>query len=264
MNRWLPTVLCVAFMVAWASPLRAEETPEKRLEASNQAYFDGRFADAALGYESLLDEVGAAPGLLYNLGGCAYNQEKLGRALYYFERAGRTGDGEVREKAERNRETTRKALAARHKKKIEKGIYRYDDSHGIWYSLLTLTPLGLSLTLFLLFAVPLLAALAVWTFARNRTTAVVARILFLSLFVPAMVAGALYFGRVWVETQVRLGVVVAAEGQLHDAPDAAAPSTPLPEGLEVRVLLRNEQGFYKVELSDGSTGYASTDTVWEL
>jgi hypothetical protein len=251
-------LLCAAALVAaLAQPLSAAEAPATQFETANKAYFDGDYKAARKGYESLVAELGEAPTLLYNLGNTAYQLERYGWAVYYFEKVARLGDAELAPRATENIAACNKALQARYKTKIEKGIYRYDNGHGIWYAVLTLLPPTLGLVLFLLFAVPLLAALFLWTFARRQALTTTGRIAFLSCLLPALMIGTLYFGRIEFEATHTFAVVVSPNAQLYEAPDTKSPASPLPEGLEVRVQLRNEQGFYKIERAGNEVGYAA-------
>ncbi len=248
-------------MIALAQPTAAAEAPATRFEAANKAYFDENYEAARRGYEALLSSVGEAPTLLYNLGNVAYQQERYGWAVYYFEKVVRLADGNLAESASENLVACNKALQARYKTKIEKGIYRYDSGHGIWFAVFTLLSPTLGLILLLLFGVPLMAALFLWTFARRRALATTGRIAFLSCLVPALAIGTLYFGRIEFETTHTFAIVVSPKAQLYEAPDRKSPATPLPEGLEVRVQLHNEQGFYKIERGGNEVGYAAEGDV---
>ncbi len=242
------------------------DTPQALFSRANEAWFAGRHDEACTLYQDALDQVGGrlSPPLVYNLGNCRYREGRLGEAMWHFAVAARADDPQVAARAANNLETTRKALVEKHKKKIEKGIFRYDESHGIAYALFTLLGGTLLLVLFLLFSVPLFAGLFLWTFARSTRAATVGRILFLSVLAPALLAGALYFGRAVVDATYRFGIVTGQEARLLDAPSSDATFRPLPEGLEVRILLHNENGFYKLQMSDGRTGYASDGEVRPL
>jgi tetratricopeptide (TPR) repeat protein len=239
--------------------------PEESYAAANQAYFDGHHEEAAGLYEPLLKTAGgAAAAIAFNLGNCAYQREQYGKAVYYYRQAMAGRDDETSAKASGNLEKARRALFEKHKKRIEKGIVRYDESHGVWHAIFTLIPTGVSLGLFLLFSGLLFGAMFAWAFARGQTVVSAARTVFLSVLAPALAAGGFYFGRTAVEQTHQFGIVVSDTALLHDAPDEDAPGTSLAEGLEVRILLRNESGFYKLEMSDGKTGYADEADVWRL
>lgn len=254
-------LLTAALLAAFTSPAAAAETPAAQFEAGNKAYFDGDYTAALMSYEALVGEVGEAPTLLYNLGNCSYQLERYGWALYYFEKVQRLADSELAQGAKENIAVCNKALQARYKTKIEKGIYRYDSGHGIWYAVFTLLPPTLGLVLLLIFLAPLVTALFLWTFADMKNLSTTGRIAFLSCLVPVLLIGTLYFGRIEFDATHTFAIVVSPNAQLYEAPDRKSPAAPLPEGLEVRVQLRNEQGFYKIERGGNEVGYAAEEDV---
>lgn len=235
-------------------------------EQANKAWFDGDHSRAAGLYKKSMEEAGGdVPAVLYNLGNCYFELEQHGRAVFYYRKTMQGDDREAARRAEANLTSVRRALLEKHKKRIEKGILQYDESHGVWYALFTVVGSNLSLILFLLFSLPFFLSLFLWTFAAaGSTLRHHSKVAFLSLLAPALLFGTLYFGRVAVEQNYTLGIVVAEEAQLRDAPDPNAPSVPLAEGLEVRILLCNEQGYFKLEMSDGSIGYVADSQVWQL
>ncbi len=263
MNRILHTLLVSFLVLALAPQGNAVEAPQERFKAANKAWFDGNIDEACATYEALLGELGEVGDLHYNLGLCAFQQEKLGLAVYHFEWVRRL-DGPLAADAKTNLDVVWKALMARYKTKIEKGVYHYDTGYGMGYAVFTLLPEKVALALFLVFALPLLSALFVWTFSRRKVMATSGRIAFLSLLLPALLFAALYYGRLAYVTSHNFAVVTAADATLLEGPDANAPSTPLPEGLEVRVLLRNEQGFYKVQRGDSDIGYVLEEALGML
>lgn len=259
----------VIAMLTLLIPATAFAVDEDALAAygqANQAYFDGDYAAARDLYLATLDRLQYEPGaILLNLGNCAYRMDRLGEAVYFFSKARRTAGGEgVYERASNSLDRAHRALRDKYKKKIEKGIVRYDESHGVWFALFTLVPKGISLVAFMLFSSVFFASIFLWSFGQRPRLIGWARTVFLSVLAPTLVFAILYFSRVAVEQNFHLGVVVAKDADLKDAPDADAPGEPLPEGLEVRVLLHNESGFYKLELSDGTVGYATDSRVWAL
>lgn len=248
-----------------ASPCLAGESPRQLYDRANQAYFDGDYLQAKKLYQRVLKETRTEhPAILLNLGNCAFSLGKFGVASYYFRKAAREGDEGVMAKGTANLEVNRKALREKYRRKIEKGIIRYDESHGAAYALFTLVSPGVSGVVFLLFSLMLFTALFAWSFSRREGIKSLARTTFLSVLAPCLAVTVLYFGHAWVEGNFQLGVVIVEDARLLDAPSTDAPGDPLPEGLEIRVLTHNEAGFYKIELSDGKIGYAVDSEVWPL
>jgi tetratricopeptide (TPR) repeat protein len=257
--RSLPIFALVASLPALA------ETPEALFARANETWFAGRYDEACGLYGEALEGTGRlSPPLVFNLGNCRYREGKLGEAVWHFAMAARSDDPQISNRAGRNLGITKKALLEKNKKKIEKGILLYDESHGITYALFTLVNGTVLLVTFLVLSAALFTALFLWTFARNARVATIGRILLLSVAAPALLAAVLYFGQAAVERTYHFGIVTSQEARLLDAPSEDAPFRPLPEGLEVRILLHNENGFFKLQMSDGRTGYAADGDVRPL
>ena len=230
----------------------------------NQAYLDGQYETAKDQYQALLTRLPHQhPALLFNLGNCAYKLGRLGLATYYY-RLTESSDGEVGRRAAANLRLTRSALLEKYKSRMEKGQVRYDESHGLWYALANLLSTTVSGSLFLLFSALLFAGMYMWAFARRNTRSALGRLLTLSFLAPALLSGALYFGAEGMARTYSFGIVVAQDARILDSPSEEAPGDPLPEGLEVRLLMHNEAGYFKVRLSDGKVGYAPDNEVWSL
>jgi tetratricopeptide (TPR) repeat protein len=74
--------LCLAAILFFNLNAFAQTT----FEQANAAYADGRYEDAAAGYEALLAEAPDAT-LYYNLGNARYKQGELAQAILNYERA---------------------------------------------------------------------------------------------------------------------------------------------------------------------------------
>jgi len=59
------------------------------LAAANQLYEDGRFEEAAIAYQKLVDAGIKDDSLFYNLGNAYFKQQDIGRAILYYQRAAR-------------------------------------------------------------------------------------------------------------------------------------------------------------------------------
>jgi len=258
MTRWTRRLLPIVLISLLALPavVRADEPSD--YSRANQDYFAGRYSEAARRYEALLQEHGEVPALLLNLGNCRFQLGELGLATWYFRRALKLGEGEVAGRAESNLRATRQALLELNRKRLDKGIISYDESHGVWPALFTYLPLGTTLPILLALLLPLVAGAFLWTFAGHVGRRLLGRLIVLTLLLPSALAATLFFGRVAVEHSVRLATVISAQALLRDAPDPAASGIPVAEGLEVRLLADDPSGFHRVALSDGRTGYLAT------
>ena len=78
--------LClIVLMTACAATLRAAD--EGAFAAANQAYADGRFEEAAKGYESLIQSGNWNASLFYDLANARYRLGDFGQAILNYERA---------------------------------------------------------------------------------------------------------------------------------------------------------------------------------
>ena len=258
-------VLATATVAGLSASTRAPTpSPADLYAQANQAAFEGDYGQARDDYQALLAALkNDHPAILFNLGNCAYKLGQLGLATYYFRVTAGTR-GEIGRRAVANLELTRTTLLEKYKNKIEKGVVRYDESHGLWFALLNLVGTGVSGSLFLLFSALVFSGMFLWTFSRKSSAAFAGRLLVLSFLAPMLVAAALYFGAEATRHSYRFGIVVTGDARILDAPSLDAPGDLLPEGLEVRVLMHNEAGYFKVKLSDGKVGYAPDSDVWPL
>lgn len=82
----MKNALClIVLMTACAATLRAAD--ESAFATANQAYADGRFEDAAKGYESLIQSGNWNASLFYDLANARYRLGDFGQAILNYERA---------------------------------------------------------------------------------------------------------------------------------------------------------------------------------
>jgi tetratricopeptide (TPR) repeat protein len=83
--------LCCAFVLAFVPwPLAARpEAPPASFEAANKLYEEGKYAEAAAGYERLLQGGRASAALYFNLGNAAFKSSQIGRAIAAYRQAER-------------------------------------------------------------------------------------------------------------------------------------------------------------------------------
>src|SRR3954471_17428420 len=81
---WINTVV---FAICWiiAASARAEESPE--FSRANRDYSEGRFKEAAEGYQSLVQSGRWSANLFYDLGNAWFRTGDFGQALLNYERA---------------------------------------------------------------------------------------------------------------------------------------------------------------------------------
>ena len=80
------TVLHILFAVACACTAFAQTAPDE-FERGNTFYRDGKYDQAALSYESILNQGLASPSLYFNIGNCYYRMGKIAPTILAYERA---------------------------------------------------------------------------------------------------------------------------------------------------------------------------------
>ncbi len=256
---------CLTLWLLWvAAPVMAQEV-DSRVAQAAQAFDAGQY-DRSVGLfnEALMNSPDPNALVLYNLGVLAYKLEKYGPAIYYFRRASEWGGGEVSASAKKNLELTERALLEKYKARIEKGALRYDQGHGPIYAVFSKVPQGWATLLLLVSALVTFLGLLGVTFLQEGNVKALARSFLLAALLPLAIGGVGYFGRAWLQENWKLGIVVGMEARVMEAPSEQAPSTLIPEGLEVRLLEGPEGQFVKVELAEGKVGYVAAADVWSL
>jgi tetratricopeptide (TPR) repeat protein len=93
----LPCFLGLLFALAFAGNIFAAEIPAD-FSTANRLYAEGKFSDAAAGYEKILESGAASPALLFNCGNAEFKSGHLGLAIAAYQRAARLAprDAEIR------------------------------------------------------------------------------------------------------------------------------------------------------------------------
>jgi tetratricopeptide (TPR) repeat protein len=85
-----PRCLWRALLAAWIGLLCATLTARCQnadFEAANRLYEQGQFAEAAAGYQKLIDAGQASAAVLFNLGNAWFKSGKIGRAVVAYRQA---------------------------------------------------------------------------------------------------------------------------------------------------------------------------------
>lgn len=253
MKRWALLVVVAILLV----PMSARADSGTTFRDANQAYQEGRFAEAAAGYETLVAAGIEHEDLYYNLGNAYFRDGKLGPAIYNYERALRI-DPDF-EDANFNLEVAREAVAERVTDRL-KGA----EADPWWVRAATFFSLSELTVAFLLFDVLFFAGLIALRFlatgfARTgliATTAFVGAALLLSLV--------LLRTNVYVQREVHQGVVVADSVVLREgAHQNAAERGKLHPGVRVRVRGR-DAGWLRIGLANGMEGWVPDNAIGRL
>ncbi len=240
------------------APPPASTVAQKASYASaNRAYVSGNYAKAAEEYEALVSSGIMHEDLFYNLGNAYYRMNKLGYAVYNYERALRV-DPDF-DDAYFNLGVAREAISSRVIDKL-----RGAETDPLWVRAITMLSAGELLIGFVIINFVFFALLIVLRFLPTgfaRTALLVA-----NGFVGGALAIAilLLIGRAYYTERVPMGIIVADKVWLREAPDEdVAGRAELHPGLRVRLLAR-EPAWLRVRLSNGVEGWLPRTTVGEL
>ncbi len=274
--------MAVAAIVLWSACAAAQAQPagdqpaaQAQAAKPDPAILDGegrKAAEAALGgdhaeaarrYKVLLDTRGPDPVLLYNLGTSWAQTDELGKALWALERARlrAPSDGAIKQNLEIIRQRVR---VARMSQKVRGRLTQGDPEGVFWVRLLTsfgwwwlLGPLVLGNLLFFVFlglrrSSPEGGVRDAWTVGAG----VMAVLVLLALV--GVVA------RQAVVDSVTVGVVLGKGVGLSDNPaptTVGRPHIDMYQGAVVRVLTQREDGWFQIQLVDGTLGWVRQQHV---
>jgi tetratricopeptide repeat protein len=224
---------------------------------ANVAYKQGRWADAAAGYEALLAAGIAHPDLDYNLGNAYFRDGRLGRAIYHYQRSLELAPG--RDDAAHNLALARQLARERWSDRVE-GAGRAP----LWARVATAFSLrGLAWT----FLVGDLVLFGCLVGRRLRPAGGGRRGLGWGVGVGATVtavAGLLLAAHIWRVEGRDAGVVLDDEvGVRESADDHSVARVVIHGGLDVEITGR-ESGWLRIELPNRVEGWVPSTTIGEL
>lgn len=227
----------ICLVAAWCAmalqPLRAAGDVTAQFEAANRLYEQGRFAEAAAGYEAILASGRVSPAVYFNLGNARFKAGQIGRALVAYRRAA--------ERAPRDPDV---AANLRFVREQVNGPTRRAGAWERWLSRLSLNEWTLLAVGAFWATLLLLAAGQVWPGARGALRWPVRG----ALAATVLLSGALAV--VWTRTGSGTeAVVTVRETIAHNGPFEESPEAfRLSDGAELRVLDRKEDW---VQVSEG-------------
>lgn len=250
-----PPRLChaLAFLLAAAPVLPARTAPEELFARANALYQQGDFAAAERAYRELADAGIDSGELYYNLGNACFKQNKLGEAVYFWERAARRlpGDTDVRENLELARrlvvdriEVAESPLPLRWLSAV---LHRFTPSQESWAAFGLFVAGNILLGMYLLASGPRLAR---WSLAGCLTAAA------LFLLVSGSLAWKLYERAYRPE-----GVIVAQAVEMRSGPGKGYLTVAtIHEGLTVGIRGRADD-WYQIVLPNGWSGWLPGDSL---
>jgi tetratricopeptide (TPR) repeat protein len=238
--------LCMAALAAALAPVtRLHAAGEADFEKANAAYAEGRFEEAAAGYESLVREGRSHANLFYDLGNAWYRLGNFGKAVLNYQRAlaleprHPEADANLRLARDEGRALElRTTQIERYASLATTKQYTIAAATGLWLALFLVTH---------------------WYFSRRRSAGRIALIA-LSL----LVTGISIFGIVTLENGIRgenLAVVTSKETEARLATaDNAKSILVLPAGSEIK-LLSERGGWIYAMLPNEQRGWIAATAV---
>jgi hypothetical protein len=245
--------------------IHARTIKELFLDA-NQKFKNSEFQEALKNYLELETTYHIQhPDLYLNTGNAYFQLGKYGYAILYYKKAlALKPEKLVEERARKNIEKVRSLLILR-QEKAWSSKFVYDESHGLFFSLFSLVDRKFSAPFFLAgYFLTFVTFVLVRLFFNNmRLKKICCRIFFPSLFVMT-IAGTLFFSREYIDRNYTLGIVVSDGVRLFSEHSSESSGIKIPEGLEVRLLKKDSDGFSEIELSSGRKGFVRSEEVAEI
>jgi tetratricopeptide (TPR) repeat protein len=234
--RWL-----VMLLMSLALLSRAADAPAE-FAAGNQAYEQGKFAEAAIHYRAALSNNAATANVWFNLGNAEYKAGELGRAIAAYRRAEQLTPRNSALRANLNF-VRRKAAGEQSRLPLATTLLRF------------LTPnewtVMASIALALAFA-----ALVLGEVRRTSSRGIVATLLTCTLLL-GVAAGASYRDR----HTLRQAVVVSKQSAVRYGPlEESQTAFSLNDGAEF-VITDNSSNWFQVRLADGRSGWLKSSDV---
>ena len=257
MRGWLAAV-AVAAAMAVGGPAAAQSS----FSEANDAFQRGDYREAVRHYETLVQAGIRNEALFYNLGNAyfrlaAEEDDKLGHAIYYYERALRVAPGF--EDAQFNLGVAREAVQ-------NKVTDRLHEAEGdpFWVRVVTTFSIAHLTVAFLALNALFFAALVGLRFMATgfaRTGLLVGTVF---VAIAGAAAGLLLWGHVMFVDHVDVAIVLPDEARLREGPDQARTDRgQVHAGLRVHLVDR-EPGWVRVRLANGHEGWLPEDAVGEL
>jgi len=241
-RRWIrPSCM----MLAWAAlclvqPARAGENPPA-FDAANQAFVEGKPAEAAHGLEGIIAKQGYSAPVLFNLANAQLRAGRTGQAILNYERARWLAprDPDIAANLQPAQERAQAAWATA-------WPLRFAD----WFTMNGWASLGAGSLLLLAATLPLALLLP-----RQRPVLRTARILAVLMLLCSFTA----VGARWGELNRAVVVVKAAPARISPVTVGSALFT-LPEGTMVRIV-RSHGLFTLVRAHNGQQGWVNRDAI---
>ncbi len=226
------------------------------LDSANQLYRKGDYSLAAEKYESVLQKGFRSASVYYNLGNAYYRTGKLGYAILNYERAYKLAPSD--EDIRHNLEVGRARITDKEDALPQFFLFNW------WESLQSLfTADGWTIVTYVFYLVLLLSVAAIFVF----TSVSIRRY---SLYI-SLLAGVLFlisavnlFAKFSYSANQTYAVVLTPSVSVRSAPEEkGTESFIIHEGLKVR-MEDTLEGWFRIRLKDGNSGWVKKNTVAEI
>jgi tetratricopeptide (TPR) repeat protein len=221
------------------------QNPASAFDAANKLYDQGKYAEAAAGFEKFLPSGQASPALYFNLGNAFFKSGQIGRAIAAYRRAEQLAprDPDVRANLRFARNQTQgPTLAAG---PAERFLLKLTLNE---WTLLA------SAALWLLF---LLLAFLQWRPALQRTS----RVYVIALAISAVLLWGTSAAAFYQDRLIRTAIVVTRDVAVRQGPlDASPTAFTLQDGAELRILDQKDDWF-QVTTDPRRIGWLRRDQV---
>ncbi|NUN14698.1 MAG: tetratricopeptide repeat protein [Myxococcales bacterium] len=237
---------------------------EELFEKGNALYWEGKYTEAVSTYTDLVEKYGVSNSqLYYNLGTACIRANKPGLAIFYLKRALKLSPSSALEEDIRaNLDLVRASLVERYRKELAIEQFVFDEPVTFSYTLFHFVPAdvarwGLVGAWALLFVSLSLLRLR----KGNRRWMAGFSWVFGGL---SIVFGGFWIGHIATEKTTLIGVIVKDNVALREGQHPNAPSHPLPEGLELRIVDSSDPDLIRVQASNGLEGWVDHNAVREI
>ena len=223
----------------------------------NSLYNEGKFQDAINTYESILDTENHSSELYFNLANAYYKLNRIAPSVFYYEKALQLSpnDKDIKNNMSFAKNMTIDAIELIPEmgfSKITKNIINR-FSFDVW-AILSVVFVVLFVVLFLTYY---------FSYSTNRKRlAFLSSILSLFLFLITLMFA---FQKYEYEQNDNPAIVFALESEIKSEPNLRSEiAFKLHEGTKVQVLEIYNENWTKIKLSDGKTGWISSQDIKEL
>jgi tetratricopeptide (TPR) repeat protein len=264
MKKTLQALCFFVILLGTASVVMANDSEYgNTFKDANSHYATGEYEMALKLYQRLADDENVHNPVLYlNLGNAYYRTGSMGHAIHSYRRGTLLGssDRRVLENLEQNIDVTRAQLSDRYRTGSENRQFIFEDANGMLFTITHVIDRGMLTTLFLVFWLMFCGSLILRRMKPHMAGINVSAI---TVGIASLLFGVMLWGQSISSDDATLGVVVASDISLQEAPHSEANGQDIPEGMEVKVLDRDEDWTH-VELANGREGFVPTLAIAEL